>query len=41
MIFTHTDVFVRVVDRTSLANDDVASLYGFSTELLETKSLTL
>ena len=41
MVFTHTYIFVRIVDCAPLADDDVACLYGFSTEFLESKTLAL
>ncbi len=36
VVFTHTDVLARVVDSTSLADDDVASLGELTTEDLQT-----
>ena len=36
MILAHTDVHSRIVHRTSLADDDVASLGKLATEDLQT-----
>ena len=36
VVFTHTNVLARVVDSTSLADDDVASLGKLTTEDLQT-----
>lgn len=41
VVFTHTYILVRIVNCSSLANDDIACLYSLTTELLETKSFAL
>ena len=38
VVLSHTYIEARVVNRTPLTNDDVASLYTLATELLETQA---
>ena len=41
MVLADSDVLVRIVHGTSLADDDVSGLYDLSAELLETESFAL
>lgn len=41
MVFTHTYILIGIVNRTSLANDYITSLYSLTTEFLESKTLAL
>ena len=41
MVFTHSDVLSGIVDSTSLTDENVACLYDFFSELLDTESLAM